>query len=145
MNKTNMIITLVFTALLATSCGDTNEVEGDEETQQEVVANDQEESSAPIAKDVSAEEFNELIASGNGQLLDVRTAGEYAGGHINDAMNIDFWGDDFESRLEELDKNKPVYVYCQSGGRSGKAMKKMKEKGFKEVYNLKGGYGKWPY
>jgi rhodanese-related sulfurtransferase len=42
-----------------------------------------------------------------------------------------------------MDKNIPVFVYCRSGGRSGKAAKKMKEKGFKSVYNLEGGIIAW--
>ena len=49
----------------------------------------------------------------------------------------------FETNLAKLDKEKPVAVYCKVGGRSGQAMAKMQELGFKEVYNLKGGMDAW--
>ena len=44
-------------------------------------------------------------------ILDVRTPGEFAGGHLEGAVNIDFNGDDFEARLSKLDKSKPCVVY----------------------------------
>lgn len=106
-------------------------------------SNAQTEDGDAIAKDVDVEEFATLIEGGEGVLLDVRTPEEYAEGHIEDALNIDFWGDDFEAQIQELDKATPVYVYCKSGGRSGQAMDLMAELGFSEVYNLDGGYKAW--
>lgn len=100
---------------------------------------------AQISEDVDAEKFKSLIDGGNGLLLDVRTPGEYEGGNIAGSVNLDINGSTFEAALDTLDKSVPVYVYCQSGGRSGRAMEMMKEKGFSEVYNLLGGYGNWPY
>ena len=79
----------------------------------------------------------------NALLLDVRTDAEFASGHLNGAKQIDFYRDDFEEALSKLDKGQPVYVYCRSGNRSGKAAKQMKALGFKEVYNLEGGIGAW--
>lgn len=76
-------------------------------------------------------------------MLDVRTPKEFKKGHIDGAKNMNYYDDDFDAQIEKLDKDKPVYVYCHSGGRSAKAMSLMKEKGFKEVYNLLGGYGAW--
>jgi len=93
---------------------------------------------------VSAEKFKSLI-SDEVQLIDVRTPSEYDGGKIGDAVNIDFYGANFAAELEKLDKTKTVLVYCAAGGRSGKAAKKLAKLGFKEVYDLKGGYGNWPY
>ncbi len=77
------------------------------------------------------------------QLIDVRTPGEYAEGHIENAVNIDVNGADFTTALSKLDKNKPVMVYCLSGGRSSNAASQMKSMGFTEVYNLSGGIMGW--
>lgn len=96
-----------------------------------------------IAKDVSVKEFSKLIAAGKGTLLDVRTPGEIAKGSIKGSVNLDFFDDNFENKLDQLDKTKPVYVYCAAGGRSSDAMDMMKKKGFVEVYNLLGGYNAW--
>ncbi len=99
-----------------------------------------------IAKDVSVEEFSKMLAekgSTNAQLIDVRTPEEYEAGHVGGAPLMNFYDDNFAAQLKTLDKNKPVLVYCKSGGRSGKAMDLMNEMGFTEVYNLDGGYNAW--
>lgn len=98
-----------------------------------------------ISKDLSAQEFKAGIDGGNILLLDVRTPGEFAGGSIAGAINIDYTAADFSQQIDGLSKDKPVYLFCQSGGRSGKALKLLTEKGFPEVYNLIGGYGAWPF
>jgi rhodanese-related sulfurtransferase len=77
------------------------------------------------------------------QLVDVRTPKEYNEGFIKNAKNIDYFSDDFKENMKEFDKEKPLYLYCRSGGRSGKASKILKELGFKEIYDLKGGYLAW--
>lgn len=69
-------------------------------------------------------------------VLDVRTAEEFEQGHVTGAQNIDFLKSDFESKIDTLDKAKSYKLYCRSGNRSGKAEKKMKEKGFTHVENL---------
>lgn len=76
-------------------------------------------------------------------VLDVRTADEYKEGHLAGAIMIDFYKDDFKANLAKLDKNKPVFVYCAAGGRSGSAREVMEEMGFKQVYDLKGGMNAW--
>lgn len=97
---------------------------------------------ASVAKNVDATTFNHLVESGNGVVLDVRTAGEFRQGHIENCTQLDIYQRDaFQAGLEKLDKNTPVYVYCRSGNRSGQAMNMMKQMGFKEVYNLQGGIG----
>ena len=78
------------------------------------------------------------------QLIDVRTPKEYNEGHIGAAKNIDFYGATFKTQMEKLDRNKPVLLYCHSGGRSGQALTMLKSMGFKEVYDLKGGWSSWP-
>ena len=77
------------------------------------------------------------------QLIDVRTPGEVAQGFIEFAKNIDYNGSNFASEIAKLDKSKPVFVYCLSGGRSGSAAAEMRSQGFKEVYELNGGIMKW--
>lgn len=76
-------------------------------------------------------------------LIDVRTPEEFASGHLENSRNFDWNGDDFNTQISTLDKTKPVYVYCLSGGRSGKAASQMRSDGFKEVYELNGGILNW--
>jgi len=73
-------------------------------------------------------------------LLDVRTDEEYAGGHLQEATNLDYKAPDFAARLSKLDKAKPYLVYCAVGGRSSKATKLMHEMGFINVYNATEGF-----
>ena len=101
-------------------------------------------STGVVNMDVNVADFAAGIDTAeNALLLDVRTDAEFASGHLNGATQIDFYRDDFEEALSKLDKSQPVYVYCRSGNRSGKAAKQMKALGFKEVYNLGGGIGAW--
>lgn len=76
-------------------------------------------------------------------LVDVRTPGEYESGHLKGALNIDWNNSNFNDQVTKLDKNKPVFVYCKSGGRSGAAAQALKEMGFKEVYDMDGGITSW--
>ena len=99
-----------------------------------------------INKVVDAKEFKKLLSElKDVQLIDVRTAGEVAGGKIGNAVNIDYFGENFKEEIAKLDRTKPVLVYCKSGGRSGKSAQIMKSLGFQEVYDLKGGYSRWPF
>lgn len=79
----------------------------------------------------------------NAQLVDVRTTGEYGGGHLPKAQNVDYRSPDFTEKIQTLDKTKPVFVYCLSGGRTVEAANIMRQNGFKEVYEMGGGYLKW--
>lgn len=85
----------------------------------------------------------QLRQSPNAQLIDVRTPGEFGGGHLVGAKNVDFRNPAFAQNLAPFDKSKPVYVYCLSGGRSAEAARLMREQGFSTVYELQGGYLKW--
>ncbi len=97
-----------------------------------------------ISEKIKVEDFDKkLNAISDAQLVDVRTAEEYTGGHLKNAVNIDYRSDEFEKKIGALDKNKPVFVYCLSGGRSSSAASKMESMGFKEVYNMDGGIMKW--
>lgn len=76
-------------------------------------------------------------------IIDVRTAGEFETGHLVNALNYDWNGREFDNQIATLDKSKPVFVYCLSGGRSESAANKMRAAGFKMVYTLNGGMLKW--
>ena len=93
---------------------------------------------------LSTDEFQKKYSeTDNAQLLDVRTAGEFGGGHLTKALNIDYRSPDFIQKLNTLDKTKPVFVYCLSRGRSKAAAEVLKQNGFSSVYELQGGYLKW--
>ena len=77
------------------------------------------------------------------QLIDVRTPEEFAEGHLENAINMDINGDNFDASVASLDKEKPVMVYCKAGGRSAKAATKLKEMGFKSISDLDGGITNW--
>lgn len=94
--------------------------------------------------ELSVEEFFESIESENSrQILDVRTQDEFRKGYIAGAINYDINSKDFKSHIGSLDKSRPVFVYCLSGGRSAKAAAHLRRTGFKEVYELKGGMMAW--
>ena len=91
--------------------------------------------------DVTA--FAELMAEPNVTVLDVRTAAEYAEGHLEGAVLIDQGKDDFmEKALSALSKEKTVAVYCRSGRRSANAAGRLAAEGYRCV-NLKGGIIAW--
>lgn len=79
----------------------------------------------------------------NGILLDVRTPEEYRQGHLESALNINWFDSDFEYQFENFNKDKTIYVYCMKGGRSAKAKNKLLALGFNEVIDLEGGYDAW--
>lgn len=94
-------------------------------------------------KTITTQELKELLSKDKIQLIDVRTQVEVKFGFIETAQFVNFFDSDFAVKaIQKLDKNKPVYLYCRTGNRSGKATKVLKEKGF-EVYNVLGGYSKW--
>ncbi len=95
--------------------------------------------------DLSQEEWSEqLQQDGNAVVLDVRTPEELEEGFIPNAINIDFYlGQDFLAEIEKLEKGKNYYVYCRSGNRSGQACAIMNSLGFKNTYNLAGGFMNW--
>jgi thioredoxin len=100
---------------------------------------------AQVKNNLSANEFEKAITSMDSvQILDVRTPGEYADGHIKGSLLAD-WNNkaEFERRIGFIDKNKPVYVYCLAGGRSAAAAEKLKAAGYTNVFNLDGGINAW--
>jgi thioredoxin 1 len=93
---------------------------------------------------LSIDEFEKKYSeTPTAQLVDVRTSGEYGGGHLPKAQNVDFRSADFTQKVQTLDKTKPTFVYCLSGGRSAEAANIMRQNGFTNVYEMGGGYLKW--
>lgn len=96
-----------------------------------------------VIKVVDVITFNKGISNDDVQLIDVRTPEEFKEGHIENAILIDYFSADFKTKIQDLDKNKPTYIYCKSGNRSGKASVILEELGFKEIVDLEGGYLAW--
>ncbi len=99
--------------------------------------------SSSAATDLSAADFSTKIAESNVVILDVRTADEFASGHIPGAINIDVEGLQFDSGIAALDKNATYAVYCHSGRRSKIAVGKMADAGFSKLFNLSNGIADW--
>jgi rhodanese-related sulfurtransferase len=76
-------------------------------------------------------------------ILDVRTPSEYAGGHIENSVNLDYYEDDFEQTLDTYDKSKTYLIYCRTANRTAAVMTIMQRLEFKEVYNMLGGINAW--
>jgi rhodanese-related sulfurtransferase len=94
--------------------------------------------------DISPDQFNQALSSGQYQLIDVRTLDEYNGGHIKNAKQSDYYQTQvFSNFLDSLDKNGKYLVYCRAGNRSRETLAIMRQKGFKTVYDLAGGYNAW--
>lgn len=128
------------TGVLLASCGNSGEA-----THEPVNGN------APATENTSTGEsftvaagvFRDKMEHEPGTILDVRTPGEVAEGTIPGAVVIDINDPAFESKVNELDKTKPVYVYCKAGGRSARATDIMMKNNFSKVYNLDGGIMAW--
>lgn len=90
---------------------------------------------------ISAEEAFKMM-NDDTIILDVRTDEEYNNGHIKNALNIPL--DDIINEKIDIDKNKTILVYCQSGNRSQKASSKLVSLGYEKIYNF-GGINNWPY
>tara|TARA_B100001758_G_C18347814_1_gene578046 strand:+ start:840 stop:1223 length:384 start_codon:yes stop_codon:yes gene_type:complete len=93
--------------------------------------------------DIQIDEFKKKIGTENYMLVDVRTSEEYADGHLEGALNIDYFSATFLDEISKIGLEKPVLLYCQSGNRSRKSMKIMYDMGFNEVKNLICGYQGW--
>lgn len=94
-------------------------------------------------KTISVEELKTLLATQKIQLLDVRTPEEVAQGSINSAKFINYFDKDFYKKASaQLDKKKPVYIFCRSSNRSSAAAAVLSEKGYKMIL-LEGGFTEW--
>lgn len=95
------------------------------------------------AVDLNPTDFQAKFQETGVILLDVRTAGEFAAGHLEGAINIDVEGMTFEGEVANLDKTKTYAIYCQSGRRSRIAIETMSNAGFTKLFNLDQGIGSW--
>ncbi len=94
--------------------------------------------------EVSIDRAKEMLEmTDNLVVLDVRSDYELEEGYLPSSINIDYRSSSFRDLLSDLDKEKPYLVYCQTSIRSTKAARIMHEMGFREIYNMKGGYRDW--
>lgn len=87
--------------------------------------------------------FLDSIRGSEVQLLDIRTSKEFAEeGAFPHATNIDYTKGEafYEEVTEKFDPSKPLYIHCKGGLKSGKAVDALKEMGYGEIYELKGGF-----
>lgn len=96
-----------------------------------------------INEKIGHADFQKMIQSDQIQLIDVRSINEYNAGHLKEAVNLNISDGTLASRLETLDKDKAILVYCAVGGRSNSASQLLSENGFKKIYDLKGGIRAW--
>ncbi|MBN3584280.1 rhodanese-like domain-containing protein [Algoriphagus aestuarii] len=100
--------------------------------------------SEPNTISVSPDELEkEILENKDLVILDVRTPEEFTEGHIKDAVLINFMGEDFQEKLENLDKTKTYAVYCMGGGRQQKSSLEMQNMGFGKILLLDGGFSNW--
>ena len=132
--KTNFLI-LTLTALLLVNCKQNTESSSTKTATELKVTTVQTIAPAEFAEALSKEP--------NAQLIDVRSPKEFDSDHLEGAVNIDYNSPEFKSEIEKLDKSKPTFVYCLSGGRSASAIQTMKELGFTNLTELEGGMLKW--
>lgn len=85
----------------------------------------------------------EIENTTNAQILDVRTAEEFAVEHLQKAENVNWLSTDFTTNIAKYDKSQPVFVYCKSGRRSHQAAEKLAELGFTNIIEMEGGIINW--
>lgn len=100
-----------------------------------------------IIEDVSLEEAFALMVDNQSRddfvIIDLRPAEEYASGHIEEAINLDYSSPDFLEALEGLDRDGAYLLYSYRDDVSGKVLDTMADLGFAEVYNMRGGMEHW--
>ena len=92
---------------------------------------------------LNVSEFSQKITEPDVIILDVRTPEEFASGHIEGALNIDFNSGNFANEITRLNPSENYAIYCRSGSRSGQAASIMHKAGFHDVSNLNGGVIDW--
>jgi rhodanese-related sulfurtransferase len=94
-------------------------------------------------REASPDECRRMIDGEGCRVIDVRTPEEFGQGHLENAVNIDFFAPNFRERLDTLERDRTYVVYCKKGARGAKAMDLMRQAGFSRVYNVSGGYENW--
>jgi rhodanese-related sulfurtransferase len=126
-------VSLIIGVILTGGCVSTETVPPNQETQ--------------IIENITPPEAFALIQDNQNNpdfvIIDVRTPEEFADGHIENAINLDYYSETFRDELNKLDKGKKYLIYCRSGNRSGKALNIAGELEFREAYNMLGGIIEW--
>ena len=136
MNFNNMKLLLVILSFTFFSCAQNTAKKEVKDNGNKYAIQDQQ-----VVELISPKDLNAKL--GDIQLIDIRTPGEYTGGYIEGAININFFDSDFNDQMAKLNKDKELYIYCRSGNRSGKAAKRLKDQGFTKIYDLQGGILNW--
>ena len=97
---------------------------------------------SPEINIITESDFIELQDS-DYTLIDVRTQDEFDLGHIDSAINLDFYLETFQNDILSLPKNETIVLYCRTNNRSSKTANILKENGFKEILVLEGGITEW--
>ena len=97
---------------------------------------------SPEINIISESDFVEIKDS-DYTLIDVRTQDEFDLGHIDSAINLDFYSETFQKEILSLPKNEKIVLYCRTNNRSSKTANILKENGFKEISVLEGGITEW--
>jgi rhodanese-related sulfurtransferase len=105
------------------------------------------ESPGQVVEDISLEEAFTLMEDNRGRgdfiIIDLRSSEEYASGHIEDAISLDYSSSDFLEALDELNRERVYLIYSYSDDVSGQVLDVMAGLGFTEVYNMRGGMERW--
>lgn len=97
-----------------------------------------------LIKVLPCEAFEQAVqAAKTTQLIDVRTPEEFNQGTISGAINVDYKGEHFKNEIGKFNKEEAIFVFCARGGRSNAAAVICEELGFKEIYDLEGGFTAW--
>lgn len=103
-----------------------------------------EESSVALIEDISVSRAHELIMNEtNLIILDIRTPGEFAAGHLAGATNIDYYDSNFANALGTLDTKQAILVYCRAGTRSRNSLSSIENAGFMSIWHIEAGYSAW--
>ena len=95
-------------------------------------------------QEISVQQFQYLLDQKEDiNILDIRTPKEFESGHIENATNINYYDKDFAEQIQDIDKSKPIVIYCHSGYRSHRALEIFKQTGFDTVYDMTKGYVGW--
>ena len=97
---------------------------------------------SPEINIISESDFFEIQDS-DYTLIDVRTQDEFDLGHIDSAINLDFYSDTFQNEILSLPKNEKIVLYCRTNNRSSKTATILKENGYKDISVLRGGITEW--
>jgi rhodanese-related sulfurtransferase len=150
MTRARAALAIAFVATLAiTACGG-----GDDDTSADPATTSADQAPADASSEdtgaagvrvVAPEEAAATIADAPDDLviLDVRTQEEFDEGHIEGAVMLDFYREDFAEELATFDRDVPYVLYCRSGNRSAQARQLMEDLGFSSVEDIDGGIVGW--